>query len=374
MPVNIIDNFKLGTNLPLDSRYVVNDVNDVSLYWYDGKLMYNASTNQLFIVKDTSTEQIVEILDSSSNSIVSLDQSLNDLRFYLDGSLLSIDLSINDLYVNKLDYISSTLTGTGLINDSGLGDNIAVLKDLDSSGNIQILSNGDTVFIGSNSVTPEYVDGSLLRLDSSIQNIYNNGLGFLQESSLNLNTFYFDASSLLDVSVGKYDTKKFLAGKDSTQVLTGSYSDVINWDSELVNDPVDLTLGTPYTWNSTTGILTFKESGWYYLNIGMNTDQLSGDNRANTAFRVLEDTGSGYTEIPYSETWMYNRTSGNGENSGFFSTYRQYDANDTVKVQAFEDGGDNGILSCQISAIKSEIGRSAIIYDISGGVPQKLEL
>jgi len=62
MAVNIIDNLLLGSDLPLDARYRVDSIYDVSLYWYDGMQMWEPSTNRLWVVKDVSTEQIEPVL------------------------------------------------------------------------------------------------------------------------------------------------------------------------------------------------------------------------------------------------------------------------------------------------------------------------
>jgi len=47
MPVEIIENFHLGTDIPLDNRYVVNTKNDVSLYWYPGMQVFQTSDKSL---------------------------------------------------------------------------------------------------------------------------------------------------------------------------------------------------------------------------------------------------------------------------------------------------------------------------------------
>jgi hypothetical protein len=110
MAVEIIDSFRLGTDLPLDSRYVVESIYDVSAYWYDGMLLYNASTKDLWIVKDASLEVIKEILDSSSNIILSLDQSLNNLFSWNENQDSSIELLNSE--INWLD--SDKVNGSGL--------------------------------------------------------------------------------------------------------------------------------------------------------------------------------------------------------------------------------------------------------------------
>ena len=183
MPVSIIEQFQLGTNLPLDARYVVSDPYDVSLYWYDGMLIYNEITNQLFVVKDTSTERIVEILDSSSAQIANIDGSISDLyvdqatqdvsikwltdntytRIYIDGSLnlkvnqtlfdssisaLTIknanqDTSINDLWVDQKSQDASIvdLRAEDVRQDGSL--NALFIEDIRLDGSINALFQDD---------------------------------------------------------------------------------------------------------------------------------------------------------------------------------------------------------------------------------------
>ena len=61
MGVEIIDSLQLGTNKPLDNRYNVNSIYDVSMYWYNGMQMYEPSSNLLYIVRDVSLE-LIEVM------------------------------------------------------------------------------------------------------------------------------------------------------------------------------------------------------------------------------------------------------------------------------------------------------------------------
>ena len=48
MPIDIIENYNLKTNLPLDARYIVNNINDVSSYWYSGMQLFQLSDIKLY--------------------------------------------------------------------------------------------------------------------------------------------------------------------------------------------------------------------------------------------------------------------------------------------------------------------------------------
>lgn len=115
MSVSIIENFNLGTDKPLDNRYVVNSYNDVSMYWYTGMQVYQLNDNQLYWYNGVVW---TAVLDTSVNE---------DWKGYVDGSLSTRDLSINDLYTNKVDrsgdVMSGQLTTTalGVTGDISLG-------------------------------------------------------------------------------------------------------------------------------------------------------------------------------------------------------------------------------------------------------------
>ena len=48
MPINIIDNFNLSSDIPLDVRYTANTYLDVSLYWYAGMQVFQYSDKQIW--------------------------------------------------------------------------------------------------------------------------------------------------------------------------------------------------------------------------------------------------------------------------------------------------------------------------------------
>jgi hypothetical protein len=270
MPVDIIESFRLGTDLPLDSRYVVNSYNDVSLYWFPGMQVFQESNKQLY---------------------------------WYDGSIWN---PIND---------SSVIS---------------------------------------------YIDGSLYSRDLSLNFIFSNGLKYLQESSINFDTFFWNGD-LLDISVGKYDTDKLLVGKSSTQVLNVGYADITSWDIPLVED-------SPYSFNPATGVILFQNSGWYQIDVVATTNVLSGNTRAATSIQLVENTGSGYVQVPYTESFFYNRTSGVGRDSTNISTIRYYNSGHFLKLQGQELNGNNQLIQSSFRIIKSEIGKSVTGGGGSGDV------
>ena len=232
MAVPIIDNLILGTDLPLDARYVVDSYYDVSMYWYDGMLIYKESTNQLWIVKDTSVEIIVEILDSSSAQIASIDGSISDLyvdqaaqdvsiqwlvdnthtRTYIDGSLnLKVDQTLFDSSVSYLTNWNLS-QDTSIVNLRGRIDvvdgSITYLTDWNNTQDSSIISlrNEDIRLDGSiTSLIAEDVriDGSLNILfqendiqDASIVDLRNEDIR--QDGSI---TLLFQENDIQDASI-----------------------------------------------------------------------------------------------------------------------------------------------------------------------------
>lgn len=60
--IEIIDNFHIGSDIPLDARYAVDTIYDVSMYWFNGLQMYDASTGRAWVVRDVSLSQVEEII------------------------------------------------------------------------------------------------------------------------------------------------------------------------------------------------------------------------------------------------------------------------------------------------------------------------
>jgi len=83
MGIDIIDSFRLGTDKPLDNRYIVNSIYDVSMYWFAGMQMFEPSLNQLWVVRDVSNEIIepivfdYDILDGGTNWITPIEGQIN---------------------------------------------------------------------------------------------------------------------------------------------------------------------------------------------------------------------------------------------------------------------------------------------------------
>lgn len=130
MPVNIVESFQLGSDLPLDARYVVNTYFDVSLYWHAGMQVFQLSDKKFYIY-DGST------------------WNTNDSGFWiLDNSILipsnpDYGIGISSLEIAP-DSSSAVFVDMQITSDSSLGSirEYKLMIDGSSALRIQGVSNG----------------------------------------------------------------------------------------------------------------------------------------------------------------------------------------------------------------------------------------
>jgi hypothetical protein len=185
MAVDIIDNLRLGTDLPLDSRYVVDSIYDVSMYWYDGMQVFQTDNNTLQwydgsiwnTVTDASTIQ--EFINSIDSSIIELYQITNNLESSIgdldiltqlhESSLgdltqwnISQDASIDNLR-GRLDIVDGSivdLTQWNISQDASI-DNLRGRLDI-VDGSIVYLTDWNTS-----------QDASIVRVDASLNALWS---------------------------------------------------------------------------------------------------------------------------------------------------------------------------------------------------------
>ena len=191
MPVSIIESFQLGTNLPLDARYVVDSIYDVSLYWFPGMQVFQTSDSQLYWydgtvwspVVDTSSGEWKDYVDGSlSQRDVSI-AYLKNWNISQDSSILRIDGSLNVIFAKDLSQDASIVRIDGSINaifskDLSQDASIVALRAKDASQDVSI--NGIWTKLGS-------VDTSLLNLGikDANQDVSINALRIYTDGSLN---------------------------------------------------------------------------------------------------------------------------------------------------------------------------------------------
>lgn len=209
MPIPIIEQFQLGTNLSLDARYVADTYFDVSLYWYAGMQVFQTSDSQLYWYDGSVWIPVVDTSLSGNFATIS----------YVDGSLALRDASISSLFLEdeRIDSSLNLLFLENDIQDSSIIDlrnriNItdSSLSSLTSLVNIHDASIGiiedELIRIdGSlNFILPQLdqLDASIIRLDNE-QSIQDSSITFLTNQVNQL-----DASiQRIDASLGDYVRK-----------------------------------------------------------------------------------------------------------------------------------------------------------------------
>lgn len=152
MSIKIIDNFELGTNLPIDNRLVVNNRNDINLNLrYVGLRIYEKSTGRCLILKDD-----------------------NDLNNWVE------EFSINDHIVGESNYIPK-FDSNNKISKSILKVNNDEIK-LDNNSKLIIGSGGNS--ISGNSLYSESI--YIKKTSNRRKNIHLNSDSKITEGSLNV--------------------------------------------------------------------------------------------------------------------------------------------------------------------------------------------
>lgn len=121
----------------------------------------------------------------------------------------------------------------------------------------------------------------------------------------------------------------------------------------------------PITWNvedrkdtdvygHTTGSsdISFLEAGNYKIILEVSTYMNSGSSRSSSQVRLTADTGSGFIEIPNTESYMYNRNADNGYDSCTVTKYYTASAGTILRAEVRRVSGSGTILtqpgSCRI--------------------------
>lgn len=199
MPVSIIENFQLGTNLPLDNRYVVDTFFDVSLYWFPGMQVFQTSDSQLYWYNGSIWFPVVDTSLSGNFATIS----------YVDGSLAFRDASIQFLssQINQLDASIQKI-------DTSLGD--YVRKDGGTmSGDLFIQT--DLSVNGKTSTGEFNVSGSSFPGSPSAGDLF-------YRTDL-VQNFEYDASRGKWLSI---DRSKYISGRDDLPGNTAGYFGIVD--------------------------------------------------------------------------------------------------------------------------------------------------
>lgn len=294
MPVSIIESFQLGTDLPLDARYVVNHVNDISIYWYAGMQAYQTSNNQLYWYNGGTW---IPVQDASLTA---------DWQGYVDGSLALRDASINALSLQNSIQDASISELRGLI---GIIDgSILYLTDWNSSqdASIENLFNANyiqdlSIFqlredISSNlslitdlssyvdTIIP-YIDGSLFLRDLSIHELFiENDIQDASIERIDIDIFNLD-SSITDLDL-------------LTQLHESSLGNLTSWNIsqdvsiEIINSSIgriDTSISQLNSWSAQLDASIQRIDASLYDYVRKEGDTMSGPLFIDSSLRVSGD-------------------------------------------------------------------------------------
>ncbi len=148
-------------------------------------------------------------------------------------------------------------------------------------------------------------------------------------------------------TIGSLQT--FTTFKSGTQASTGAYVDLTGWATPVIED-------TAFSFNTTTGVLTFNEDGRYMLIIDVEGTGNTG-NRTQMGIRMQEDTGSGF--VNQARAVWRNYTSRNiTQNAGGITGHyvADYNNGDQVKFRIIDIGTPFNVITdeARIFAVKLE--------------------
>lgn len=131
-----------------------------------------------------------------------------------------------------------------------------------------------------------------------------------------------DGSGNASITIGP---KCFYAYNTTNLTQFSFYWVDITWEFEGRKDPY-------YSHDHNSNEITINKSGWYDVHFDLCIESVGSGSRTGLEFRTLEDTGSGYTEIPGTRVNFYCRQSGYGT-SGSIKFLREFSVGSKIKAQ-----------------------------------------
>jgi hypothetical protein len=192
----------IGSSFSLDTSGNINI--DGSIYLYGVPISFSGDVTQLYVdgslaFRDSSIEALFIENDIQDSSISDLQSRIN----IIDGSIIFIDSSVNQLFGQKADL--TYIDGSLLFRDASIS--LLYEWQISQDSSINDLRNKNISQDTSINNLRTYIDGSLLNIDSSINQLFSQKSDlsyvnetFLRESSLGPQ-FYFQDGSLFVIDV-----------------------------------------------------------------------------------------------------------------------------------------------------------------------------
>lgn len=264
-----------------------------------------------------------------------------DSIYIHNTSINSDQITINETG-NYLVLVKSGLKQTSG-NSSSLGSTRMVLNGTEIPGtkNFYFLENDSE---GYHTTTTVFVLSVTIGDILSIQGRKESGSGDLATSQGGMELV------MIKINLNNSDTSEYFNAYNlSSTGLTTSYTDIL-FNTIRIQDSI-------YTYSSNKTV-QLSESGIYLIFVNLNTSHSSGT-ITQSRFRLVVDTGAGFTEVPGSIGYIRNDSSPESSHSGCISmVYNAGEANHKLKVQAQIVSGASSVSTiingCNFTLVKIE--------------------
>ncbi len=243
----------------------------------------------------------------------------------LAASMFSVDESTGTFLLGGDQSANPTLTFEATDNDTA---------DFGFNTNDSFYFSGGNVGIGVTNPAEELSVNGVLALGEGTAPGSTSGYGKVYVKSSDSELYYQDDGG---TETGLTNTKKWRLLKSGTQATTGTYADITGWATAEIEDGA-------YSFNTSTGVMTFQEDGWYQIFYDVICD--NGTSRTQLDIILQENTGGGYANITGSQFSNYairNTTQLRGGTSGMI--LRQFNSTDLLKIQTRVIGAACNILT-----------------------------
>lgn len=304
----------VGSNITADGGLTISSGagNNLSLSAGSGTIVLGANTLQANNAGTTTLD-----LNDSANTLLSLINS--------DGTAVA-DLSVEGQTSaqsfsgdgSSLTNLNASNLATGTVSDSLLSTNVAKLDTAQTFTSLQTLSSG--LVLGNTASTSagtlRWTGADFEGYDGSQWVSLTGGGG--GSVITDLSTFYaYDAAGNINLTAGWTD---------------------ITLDTQVRAD-------SAYSHTAGNAPVTIQEDGWYEITYDIGTYISTGANRTSSQAKLQENTGGGFTDVPGSLSYMYNRNNANGYDSASATVTRQFTAGDIIKLQAQAFNGTDTVLT-----------------------------